>query len=124
MFNREIKDSVNQIVNTSVAPKQNLIDNLVKDEIQSRTAILTAAYQLQGKLEGELKKIDRPDEIKKNRQGEVVQQFYSDERRKQIEKIEQTSKQLEERIQACFPTGENQVTREQWNNLEELIKKN
>lgn len=71
------------------------IDSQVEAEIANRVGLLDKAMQHRFKLQGDLRKVDRPDEEKFDANGKVVQAFYTKPRLEEIKKIKEALVKVE-----------------------------
>lgn len=91
------------------------IDSQVEAEIANRAGLLDKAMQHRFKLQGDLRKVDRPDEEKFDANGKVVQAFYTKPRLEEIKKIKEALVKVEKAIDLA-------VTSNDWSKIKEVAK--
>lgn len=92
---------------------QRYVDAEVEKAITERVGLLDKVMQKRFQLLGELKKIDRPDEVKKDATGKVIFEAWSDARREEVKKAKEQLGKVEKALEFA-------LTNNDWSKVKEL----
>jgi hypothetical protein len=93
----KFSEEIGKII-TSESIEKALVDELVEREAEKRVKALVVCYDNLLKMKNDLNKIDRPDDIKYDKDKKPVQEFYTKSRLDEIDKIKQKIEKHEKAI--------------------------
>jgi UDP-glucose 6-dehydrogenase len=88
------------------AVRGRLADKLVENEVNARVDILDKALQKRFELSNNLNKINRADEVKKDADGKVIFESWSDTRREEVKKAKEAIEKHENALEKALSSND------------------
>jgi len=86
--------------------RNRLVMSMVEKELASRVETLDKAFQKRYELLMNLGKVNRADEVKKDGDGKIILESYSDARREEIKKAKETLDKHENALEKALTTND------------------
>lgn len=86
--------------------RNRLVTSMVEKELASRVDALDKAFQKRFELLGNLGKVNRADDVKKDADGKVIFESYSDARREEIKKAKEALEKHENALEKALTTND------------------
>jgi histidinol dehydrogenase len=83
-----------------------VVDKIVDRELEKRAVPITQGMDTLTKFEEELKKVDKPDMIARDKEGKVVSEAYSSKRLEEIKKAKEKIEKLHKAIEKAYIHGD------------------
>lgn len=101
-----IAEVAERIAASNVAVYQRVVAAMVEKEVATRVLALDAAMQKRFTLTNELRKVDRPDDVKKDASGRVIFEAWTDARREEIKKTREALEKVDNAIEKALTTND------------------
>ena len=101
-----LAEVADKIKGSGEAIRQRLVESMVEKEVASRVEILDKAFQKRFELIGALGKINRADEVKKDADGKVIFESWSDQRREEVKKAKEALEKHENALEKALTTND------------------
>ncbi len=83
-----------------------VVNHMVDRELQKRGPLIAQALDAHSKLEDELKKLDRPDHIIKDKDQKIIFEGYTAKRSDEVKKLKEKIQKLENATDKAFKDGD------------------
>lgn len=83
-----------------------VVDKIVDRELEKRAVPITQGMDTLAKFEEELKKVDKPDMIARDKEGRIVSEAYSSKRLEEIKKAKEKIEKLHKAIEKAYLNGD------------------
>ena len=101
-----LAEIADRIKNSGEAVRGRLADKLVEKEVEQRVDILDKAFQKRFELASNLNKVNRADEVKKDAEGKVIFESWSDARREEIKKAKEAIEKHENALEKALSSND------------------
>jgi hypothetical protein len=109
-----------KLKDSSETIKDFVVESLYRDEIKRRGEIVIKAISLQENLNKELAKIDKADQVFKDKEGKIITEAYSQDKLNNINKAKEKVTKMNSLLDKCLAD----CLLEDYNKLEEFMKQN
>ncbi len=101
-----LAEIADRIKNSGDAVRGRLADKLVEKEVEQRVDILDKAFQKRFELANNLNKVNRADEVKKDADGKVIFESWSDARRDEVKKAKEAIEKHENALEKALSSND------------------